>query len=102
MVDMVLAYLSLPRVHGQIQGVMVADTISALRNCLTCPLSGELMDDPYILCETGVSYQFQHIEAHVRMHGTNPATGRPLEDTRIVPNTQLKTLFGHVAPWLWA
>ena len=52
-----------------------------------CPLSGQVMTDPYLLHQTGVSYQKDAIASHIATHGTDPATGAPLRVTGITPNT---------------
>ena len=53
--------------------------------CL-CPLSGAVMTDPYVLNQTGVSYQREAIERHLAAHDTDPQTGAPLAVRGITPN----------------
>ena len=63
----------------------IADDATLRAICL-CPLSGQLMTDPYVLNQTGVSYQKEAIERHLAAHGTDPATGAPLVRPGITPN----------------
>ena len=61
------------------------DTTQLKALCL-CPLSGCLMTDPYVLNQTGVSYQKEAITHHVSVHGTDPATGAALFFHGTTPN----------------
>lgn len=59
-------------------------------NICTCKLTQRIMADPYILCQTGLSYERIAIQQHVETHGTDPETGTPLTDARIAPNACLR------------
>ena len=58
----------------------------------TCPIGGGIMNDPAVLVGSGVSYERATIVAHLNTHGTDPATGLPLnaEQQRLLPNPALK------------
>ena len=70
--------------------------LAALLPPITCPLSGEIMRDPVILCANGLSYERTEIERWIEENGTNPETGEPLTDRRIVPNPALNHLIVHM------
>jgi hypothetical protein len=59
-----------------------------------CPIGGGIMNDPAVLAGTGLSYERAAIVAHLRAHGTDPATGLPLSvrEQRLLPNPALKGL----------
>ncbi len=59
-----------------------------------CPIGGGIMNNPAILAGTGVSYERTAIVAHLRAHGTDPVSGRPLSarEQRLLPNPALKGL----------
>ena len=59
---------------------------------LTCTLTGEIMRDPTILVETGLSYEKNAILNWINEHRTDPATGLPLTNLRTVPNPGLRGL----------
>eukprot|EP00291_Cryptomonas_curvata_P021604 CAMPEP_0172173752 /NCGR_PEP_ID=MMETSP1050-20130122/13257_1 /TAXON_ID=233186 /ORGANISM="Cryptomonas curvata, Strain CCAP979/52" /LENGTH=98 /DNA_ID=CAMNT_0012845599 /DNA_START=200 /DNA_END=496 /DNA_ORIENTATION=- len=50
------------------------------------------MTDPVILCESGWSYERKPIDDWIRRHGTDPRTGRPLRDCRLIENPCLRSL----------
>ena len=58
-----------------------------------CPISGEIMKDPYILTESGHSYEKEEILKWIH-HGSfkDPLTGSSLPSMRIVPNHSLRKL----------
>ena len=57
-----------------------------MKSFCRCPLSGQVMTDPYLLNQTGVSYQKDAIASHIATHGTDPATGAPLRVMGITRN----------------
>lgn len=85
-----------------------------LLDTLRCPITGDLMMDPAILVCSGVSYErsalevsvcfsrcallhsLPHLQDWVANRGTNPETGEPLQDARIVGNPCLRALIGAV------
>ena len=67
----------------------------ALLQTFECPLTRETMRDPVILCESGFSYERTAIVQWIETNGTNPRTGLPLVDRRIVPNANLNAAITH-------
>jgi hypothetical protein len=67
---------------------MATSLIYALR----CPISGEIMKDPVILACSGLSYERAVIEEWIRVNGTDPESGEPLRDTRLIQNPCLRAL----------
>lgn len=65
---------------------------NALINALSCPLSGEIMNDPVILVSSGVSYERSAIQDWIRQYATDPASDEPLTDVRLIENPCLKSL----------
>ena len=57
-----------------------------------CPLTGDLMRDPAVLCASGLSYERAAISAHLLAHGTDPETGVVIDNHRLLPNPALKGL----------
>lgn len=57
-------------------------------NPFKCPLSGQVMTDPVLLKNDGISYERTFLEAHLR---ENPAFGGGYEDP-FIPNTNLRSL----------
>ena len=66
--------------------------MNALILTLRCPLSGEIMQDPVILACNGVSYERVVLEEWIRENGTNPESGEPLDDARVLENPCFKSL----------
>ena len=58
-------------------------------HCFKCPLSLEVMDDPYI-DKDGMSYEFSAISRWVTENHTSPLTRAHMELTELVPNRSLK------------
>jgi hypothetical protein len=71
---------------------MATSLILALR----CPISGEIMHDPVILVCSGLSYERSSIEEWIRVNGTDPESGAPLRDTRLIRNPCLRALIESV------
>ena len=67
---------------------------------LRCPISGEIMEDPVILACSGVSYERSLLERWIEERGTDPETGEPLVDRRVLENPCLKSLIGAVVAGL--
>lgn len=65
---------------------MNANTKATLKAICLCPLSGAIMTEPYILNQTGVSYQKEAIERHLATQETDPQTGAALVVHGITPN----------------
>ena len=65
---------------------MNANTKATLKAICVCPLSGAIMTEPYILNQTGVSYQKEAIERHLATQETDPQTGAALVVHGITPN----------------
>ena len=65
---------------------------------IRCPISGRIMNDPVIVAGTGVSYERDVISLHLNVHGSDPATGTPLNDSgrRLIQNTGLRGLIGEI------
>eukprot|EP00291_Cryptomonas_curvata_P016506 CAMPEP_0172153532 /NCGR_PEP_ID=MMETSP1050-20130122/1502_1 /TAXON_ID=233186 /ORGANISM="Cryptomonas curvata, Strain CCAP979/52" /LENGTH=165 /DNA_ID=CAMNT_0012822089 /DNA_START=48 /DNA_END=545 /DNA_ORIENTATION=+ len=68
------------------------DPKEALIDSFRCPLSAEIMSDPVILCNSGISYERIHIDKWLSTNSTDPLTGRPLRDRRLIPNPCLRAL----------
>ena len=66
--------------------------MQALVATLRCPISGGIMQDPVILRCSGVSYERSVLDAWIEVEGTDPGTGEPLEDVRVVDNPCFKSL----------
>lgn len=75
---------------------MATSLIIALR----CPISGEIMEDPVILACSGVSYERRELEAWIEENGTDPESGEPLADLRVLENPCLKSLIEAVVAGL--
>ena len=73
---------------------MAASLIIALR----CPLSGEIMRDPVLLVCSGLSYERRVLETWIADNGTDPESGEPLTDGRVLENRCLRLLIEMVAP----
>lgn len=72
---------------------MAENLIDALR----CPISGIIMNDPVVLCSSGVSYERTVIENWLIVHGTDPVSGEPLQqDVRLIQNTCLRALIAAI------
>ena len=71
---------------------MATSLIYALR----CPITGEMMKDPAILVCSGLSYERVAIEDWIRENGTDPESGEPLQDMRLIQNPCLKALIERV------
>ena len=65
---------------------------SSLIDTLRCPISGVVMTDPTILVCSGLSYERSVLEHWIAQRGTDPETGEPLRDARIVGNVCLRSL----------
>ena len=69
------------------------DETRALINSLRCPISGIIMGDPVILSCSGVSYERSVLENWMRLKGTDPESGEPLQqDARVMENICLRGL----------
>lgn len=65
----------------------------AIAACLTCPLTGRLMTDPVILCDTGYTFERAAIEARLLAgKRTCPASGTPLASAQLKSNMALRAL----------
>lgn len=69
---------------------------NALIHALCCPLSGIIMTDPVILPCSGVSYERSAIEEWIAKHSTDPMSGKPLQDARLIANPCLKSLIDSI------
>ena len=65
---------------------------TSLTYALRCPISGEIMQDPVILVCSGLSYERAVLEEWIRVNGTDPESGEPLQDVRLIGNPCLKAL----------
>ena len=65
---------------------------STLISTLSCPLRGEIMQDPVILACSGVSYERSAIENWIECNATDPDSGEPLTDARLIENPCLRAL----------
>ena len=61
-----------------------------------CPISGEIMQDPAILACSGVSYERRVLETWIADNGTDPRTGEPLTDWRVLENKCLRSLIARI------
>jgi hypothetical protein len=69
------------------------DETQALINSLRCPISGIIMGDPVILSCSGVSYERTVLENWIRIRGTDPESGEPLQEgARVMENICLRGL----------
>jgi hypothetical protein len=59
---------------------------------MRCPLSGEIMQDPVILACSGVSYERAVLAEWILQVGTDPESGEPLSDARVLENPCFKSL----------
>ncbi len=64
----------------------------ALHATVICPITKRIMNDPVILCNSGLSYERSAIEKWIREHNTDPETNAPLTDRRVMPNKILALL----------
>jgi hypothetical protein len=56
-----------------------------------CPISHELMRDPVIVCETGMSYDRETISTWLTSHDIDPSTGIDLGTKKaLAPNVALR------------
>ena len=56
-----------------------------------CPITTELMTDPVMVVESGMTYERKDIERWLEEHNTDPNTGVTLEDKRLAPNHALRS-----------
>jgi len=66
--------------------------LANLRNLFTCPLAGEVFNDPVVAAD-GITYERAYIEAYLEEHKNRP----PLfanADNRLYPNLFIKSLLG--------
>ena len=73
---------------------------TSLLLALRCPISGEIMADPVILACSGLSYERRLLESWIAERGTDPETGEPLADRRVLENPCLKSLIEAVVAGL--
>ena len=73
---------------------------TSLLVALRCPISGQIMVDPVILASSGVSYERSLLETWIEERGTDPETGEPLADRRVLENPCLKSLIEAVVTGL--
>ena len=66
--------------------------LTGLLTAITCSISKNIMRDPTILNENGISYEKDVILRWIEEHGTNPETGTPLTNRTTSPNTALRGL----------
>ena len=57
---------------------------------LHCPLTYELMIDPVMVVETGMTYERKAIEEWLAKHDTDPMTGTKLEHKMLAPNVLVR------------
>mmetsp|Transcript_12021 Transcript_12021/g.21352 ORF Transcript_12021/g.21352 Transcript_12021/m.21352 type:complete len:624 (+) Transcript_12021:51-1922(+) len=77
------------------QGVSAAAASEALEHDFTCPISGEVMEDPVIAAD-GHTYERAMISEWFRVRQTSPLTNAPLDSTAVIPNITLKKV---IADW---
>ena len=53
-------------------------------------LSQELMRDPVLLLEDGITYERSAIEKRLKDTSISPSTGEPVLDQRLIPNVALR------------
>jgi hypothetical protein len=72
----------------------IPQQINALLVPFLCPISRVLMEDPVILCGTGLSYERVNIERWIDVHGTDPISGAQLDAAgmRLIPNKALRDM----------
>ncbi len=68
--------------------------INALVDAFRCPIGGNVMVDPVILCGNGVSYERVNIERWLQEHGTDPVSDAPLYGAgmRLIPNKIMRDM----------
>lgn len=59
-----------------------------------CPITLEIMEDPVILTETGVTYDKKSVEIWLSPHGPQrcPITRKRLSNSSYVPNKSVRTM----------
>ena len=55
-----------------------------------CPITHDVMKDPYIVAETGHSYERSSIASWLSLNSTDPKTNRVLSNKSLVPNHTLR------------
>ncbi len=59
---------------------------------LKCPITGEIMIEPYMLVESKQTYEKTAIEEWLKNHNTDPITNVELTYKTLVPNYVLQSL----------
>lgn len=63
---------------------------------LICPITQQIMNEPVMVCETGLSYERISIVKWLRKYQTNPINNVPLRSyPELIPNYSLKTVIAH-------
>eukprot|EP01123_Difflugia_compressa_P010127 TRINITY_DN3615_c0_g1_i1.p1 TRINITY_DN3615_c0_g1~~TRINITY_DN3615_c0_g1_i1.p1 ORF type:complete len:255 (-),score=30.37 TRINITY_DN3615_c0_g1_i1:51-752(-) len=67
-----------------------SDNSSTNLYSFTCPITHEIMTDPVLLIESGVTYERSAIEQWLKNHNTDPLTNITLTSKQIVPVISLR------------
>jgi len=67
-----------------------SDLLEALKACITCSITHDIMKDPVMLIETGHTYDRSAIEKWLSTHSTDPLTGCELKNREFKTNYALK------------
>lgn len=66
-------------------------TLDAIAEVLTCPITTEFMQDP-VTCPEGQTFEREAIEAWLKVHETNPSTRNHLTPSMLCPNVALRQI----------
>ncbi len=66
--------------------------INSVEKLLECPLTLEVMKDPYTLVETGRTFEKSAIDEWLKNHNTDPISNQVLHNKTLIPNRSLKDL----------
>lgn len=75
------------RAGGQLEGLP-----KSIMNTLTGPIAQEVMTDPVVLVETGITYERSAIEQWLACKHTCPVTNQPLTSCQLQPNILARQL----------
>ena len=66
------------------------ETQQTRREAFRCPISLEVMADPTLVVESGMTYERTEIQKWFRTHNTDPTTNHTLASKKLVPNIALR------------
>ena len=68
------------------------DMLSHCRKQFVCPITHDLMKNPYILCGDGCTYELDAIARWLSIRRTSPLTNQALSTNGLVPNLALRSM----------